>query len=89
MDVEEGVMMDPSKVEVITSWKAPSNVREVRSFLGFSNFYRGFIRNFASISNPLQTLTKKGTAFHWNEQHQTSSDTLKRLFITAPILQMW
>ena len=89
VDVEEGIKMDPSKIGAITSWKAPSNLREVRSFLGFANFYRGFIKDFASISNPLHSLTKKGTSFSWNEEHQTSLDNLKRLFITAPILQMW
>lgn len=89
INVEEGVKMDPKKIEAITSWDAPKSIKETRSFLGFSNFYRGFIKDFASISIPLHALTKKGALFHWDKQHQSSFDTLKRLFTSAPILKMW
>ena len=89
INVQEGIKMDPKKIEAITSWEPPKNIKEVRSFLGFANFYRGFIRDFASISDPLHALTKKGTPFIWNEQRQSAFDNLKQLFTTAPILNMW
>ena len=59
VNVKEGVKIDPRKIEAINAWEAPSNIREVRSFLEFANFYREFIKDFASIANPLHKLTKK------------------------------
>jgi hypothetical protein len=36
----EGIMMDPAKMETVKNWTTPENGRDVRSFLGFTNFYR-------------------------------------------------
>ena len=54
------VKMDPVKVEGIAKWPKPTTVKEVRSFLGFCNFYRAFIPSFSHIARPLNDLTKKG-----------------------------
>ena len=53
------VAMDPVKVEAVKEWKDPKNLKEVRGFLGFANFYRRFIKDFARIARPLNDLTKK------------------------------
>ena len=55
-----GVKVDPDKVLAICDWEEPNNVSEVRSFLGFSNFYREFIPRFSSVCEPLNNLTKRG-----------------------------
>ena len=48
--IEEGkVRMDPAKVKAVREWTVPKNLKEVRSFVGFSNFYRCFIKDFAKI----------------------------------------
>ena len=39
---EEGIGVDPSKIEVILEWKPPRNVAEVHSFLGLASYYRRF-----------------------------------------------
>jgi hypothetical protein len=54
------VKMDPVKVEGIANWPVPQTVKEVRSFLGFCNFYRAFIPSFSHTARPLNDLTKKG-----------------------------
>jgi len=54
-----GVMMRTRKVHSIRKWKAPRSVKEVQIFLGFSNFYRRFIKNFSKICKPI-TETLKG-----------------------------
>ena len=59
----EGLYIDPEKVEAIKSWKAPRTVKDVRSFLGFANFYRPFIPRFAELATPLIRLTKKDEVF--------------------------
>lgn len=58
----------------------------MRSFLGFANFYRRFIRDFADITAPLTALTKKDTKFVWDSTADKAFNQLKEMFITAPIL---
>jgi Reverse transcriptase (RNA-dependent DNA polymerase) len=49
--------MDPTKLTGIKDWPTPTNVKRVRSFLGFGNFYRRFIGHFAELARPLNNLT--------------------------------
>lgn len=83
---EEGISMDENKVKSILSWPVPKNVKELQSFLGFSNFYRRFILGFSSITRPLHDLTKKGSTFVWSSSCQSAFQTLKSSFTTAPVL---
>ena len=63
--VREGeVAMDPVKVEAVTSWPTPKNLKDVRGFIGFANFYRRFIKDFSKITCPLYNLIKKGHALY-------------------------
>jgi hypothetical protein len=55
----EGIKINPGKVEAIKKWEAPTTVKGVRSFIGFSNFYRGFIKNFSEVAAPLMLLIRK------------------------------
>lgn len=86
MDVDDGLKMDPGKIEAIKEWKPPTTLREVRAFLGFTNYYRDFIPNNTIVREPLVRLTKKGTPFVWGEDQQTAFDTLKQKYIESPIL---
>ena len=52
----EGIESDPKKIEAIQNWKRPITVHDVRSFLGFTNYYRRFIHKYAQIANPLNKL---------------------------------
>ena len=48
------------KMQAVTDWEVPINVRHIQSFLGFTNFFRRFIRDYSSIESPLYNLTEKG-----------------------------
>lgn len=52
----EGVSTDPSKVEVVSQWRQPETVGELRSFLGFASYYRRFVEGFAKFAAPLHRL---------------------------------
>ena len=85
IDAGKGIRMDPEKVKAIMEWEAPRTVRGVRSFLGFANFYRRFIRNFAQVAAPLTRLTGDVT-FEWGAEEQLAFERLKEAFITEPNL---
>ena len=70
--------MDPIKVEGITKWPVPTTVKQVRSFLGFCNFYCVFIPKFSDIARPLNDLTKKNYQWHWDTSQQYAFEELKR-----------
>lgn len=55
---EKGVETDPEKVSALKSWPTPRTLRELRSFLGFSGYYRRFISGYATIAKPLNDLTR-------------------------------
>ena len=78
--------MDPAKVQAIVSWEVPTCLREVRSFIGFCNFYRRFIRGFSKIAGSLNALAKKGKLFEWNEVCEQAFQRLKQRVIEAPVL---
>ena len=83
---ENGVSTDPSKVSKILDWPIPRNVCELRSFLGLTSYYRGFIKDFAKIAVPLHRLTEKNKPFVWSESCLEAFNELKRELTNHPIL---
>ena len=83
------VSMDPVKVKAVTDWPTPRNLRELRGFLGFANFYRRFIKDFAKLARPLNNLTKKDTPWTWNGSQRQAFQALKDTFSRKPILAVW
>ena len=89
MVITEGkITMDSVKVKGIWDWLTPTMVKEVRSFLGFGNFYRKFINKFLELAAPLNGLLKKDKTFDWTPECQASFDTLKHQFTAEPVLMM-
>ncbi|QSS72061.1 hypothetical protein I7I50_03115 [Histoplasma capsulatum G186AR] len=87
IEAERGVRMDPKKVEAILNWEAPVSVKGTRSFLGFANFYRRFIKDFSDIARPLTDLTRKDAVFQWTNEASAAFKKLKHMFTSAPMLQ--
>ena len=63
----DGVMVDPSKIEAVKNWERPTNVTEIRSFVGLANYYRRFVKGFSSIAAQLTNLTKQSVPFVWSD----------------------
>ena len=80
--------MDPKKLAGVQEWPVPTKVKHVQAFLGLTNFYRRFIKDFAKIAKPLTNLTKKDQKWVWEEEQQTAFEALKNAFTSAPILRI-
>ena len=82
----KGISVDPRKIEAVVEWEVPTNVIEVRSFLGMAGYYRRFVEGFSRIAQPLTNLTKKNVKFVWGDDCEQSFQELKRRLTSAPIL---
>lgn len=84
----KGVSTDQSKVKEVAQWPTPTNVKEVRAFLGLAGYYRRFVRHFGMIAKPLTTLLKKREQFVWNTNTENAFQALKQALISAPVLAL-
>ena len=78
----EGIAVDPTKVDTVTNWEAPTIVGEIRSFLGLTGYYRRPIENFLKIEKPMTQLLKD-TKSKWTEDCEASFQELKECLTTA------
>jgi len=85
---ENKVQMDEEKLSGVLEWPVPTKVKQVQAFLGFVNFYRRFIENFAKMSKPLSDLTKKDSTWTWGKEQQNTFEVLKKAFTTAQVLRI-
>ena len=76
----------PVKTAAIKDWPTPTNLKELRSFIGFCNFYRMFIANFSQIAHPLHLLTKKDQEYVWEETQKQAFEELKNRLTSSPVL---
>jgi hypothetical protein len=81
-----GILVDPGKVRDVLNWMPPTNVLEIRSFLGLAGYYRWFIKDFSKIARPMMKLLEKNKAFEWIAECQASFEELKKRLTSAPVL---
>jgi hypothetical protein len=82
----EGTRPDPSKIDVVVHFPVPKTVTDVRSFLGFTGYYRNYVKGYARMAVPLFELTKKEVAFVWDLGCQSSFEALKGALVVASVL---
>jgi hypothetical protein len=83
---DKGIAPDPAKIEKVQNFLIPTNLTELRGFIGLASYYRRFIQDFATITAPLNKLLKKDTPFIWTDECQQAFEFLKDALTTAPIL---
>ena len=97
----EGVEADTDKTRTLQNWKVPSNVEELRSFLGFTGYFRKFVKDYAKIARCLNDLLvgngrpsnrksrkkqKSAVEWKWDEEHQEAYDTLIAKLMSPPVM---
>jgi hypothetical protein len=82
----EGTRPDPNKIDVVRRFPVPTNITNVRSFLGLTGYYRKYIKGYSKMAGPLFELTKKDVVFVWDQGRQSAFDDLKRALVQAPVL---
>ncbi|KAL0561485.1 hypothetical protein IC582_001913 [Cucumis melo] len=83
----EGVEVDSEKIKAVADCPCPTNIREVRGFLGLTGYYRRFVQHYGSIAAPLTQLLKKG-GFKWNEESEKAFLKLKSAMMSLPTLAL-
>ncbi|KAL4347798.1 hypothetical protein GQ457_17G006860 [Hibiscus cannabinus] len=81
------ISMDKEKVKCILEWPTPTNIKELRGFLGLSGYYRRFIRDFGGTAKPLTELLKKN-AWGWTREAEEAMKKLKAAMTSAPVLAL-
>ncbi|XP_062111544.1 uncharacterized mitochondrial protein AtMg00860-like [Humulus lupulus] len=83
---QEGIIVDPAKIDSILQWDRPNNITEVRSFLGLASYYHHFVEYFSQIVMPLTKLTRKDLKFVWDDSCEEAFKELKQRLTTTPVL---
>ena len=73
----------PGKSEIIKNAQVPINVTELKSFLGFINYYHKHLQNFSFFREPLHCLLRKETPWKWTEKENNSFKKAKKLLSSA------
>ena len=81
-----GLSINPENIRAVTEWPTPTCVREVESFLGFVNYHRVYVKDFAEIASPLYELTGRKATFHWEKTHEIAFLTLKSKMTSTPVM---
>ncbi len=84
---EHGIKPDPNKIKSVLEFPIPATVKQIKSFLGLSGYYRKFIKSYSLIAKPITNLLKKGVTFNWDDNCQKAFDCLKSSLCSEPILQ--
>jgi hypothetical protein len=83
---KEGLAVDPKKVADILNWKAPTDARGIKSFIGMAGYYRRFIEGFSKITEPMTALLGNKVEFKWTQKYQEAFEALKEKLTIAPVL---
>ena len=93
---KEGIRTDPRKTEVIHQWMRPQTLKDLRQFLGFTSYYRKFVKGYAQLAAPLHELTgvlvqlKRGKKVRigdrWKTAQEDAFQKIKRAFTSSLVL---
>nr|GEZ96887.1 hypothetical protein [Tanacetum cinerariifolium] len=86
--MNQGIHVDPAKIESVKDWASPKSPMEIRQFLGLAGYYWRFIEGFSKIAKPMTKLTQKKVKFEWGDKQEAAFHLLKQKLCSAPILAL-
>lgn len=86
---KDGLKTNAGLVKAIREWPAPQTQREVMQFLGLTNFYHQYVKDYANIALPLTALLGSTAIFKWTVEQQKAFDALKDAVTSAPVLRIY
>ena len=84
---EEGVKIDPKKIDAMVDCPMPKSLKAFRDFLGLIGYYRKLIKGYGQIVSPFTALLKKN-AFLWNDKVEKAFEELKAAVSQPPVLEL-
>nr|GFB64169.1 reverse transcriptase domain-containing protein [Tanacetum cinerariifolium] len=84
----QGIHVDPAKIESVKDWASPKSPTEIHQFLGLAGYYRRFIERFSKIAKPMTKLTQKKVKFEWGDKQEATFQLLKQKLCSALILAL-
>ena len=83
----DGVKPNPKKLEAVIAAPTPTDVSQLRSFIGLMNYYGKFIPNLASVLSPLYRLLQKNVVWRWGKQQRDAFEQAKESLVSGTVLQ--
>ena len=77
-----GIEIQKEKMSGVLEWPRPKTVKDVQKFLGLTNYYRQFVKDFAKIAKLLHRLVRKNKKWNWGEEQEKAFKELKQIFTT-------
>ena len=84
--IEKGLHPTDTKVKEVQKAPAPSNVSELKSFLGLLNYYNKFLPNLSSVLSPLYCLLQADKIWTWDHEEEESFTAVKALLSSFKLL---
>ena len=84
---KDGIAMSKQYTKVVDDWPVPASAKEVERFVGFANYHRSFIKDYAKRASPLYSVTGK-RAFQWGQEQEEAFTDLKEALVTTPVLAL-
>ena len=85
----EGLKPDPEKIKAIRDMKEPSNVTELRGFIGFVQYLAKFLPNLSDVIEPLRKLTKQDMKWKWSDKESKAFNKTKEMLAKEPVLRYY
>nr|GEU69870.1 reverse transcriptase domain-containing protein [Tanacetum cinerariifolium] len=84
----QGLHIDPAKIEAVKNWASPTTPTEIRQFLRLAGYYQRFIKDFSKIAKSLTELNQKNKKYIWGKDQETAFQLLKQKLCEALILAL-
>nr|GEU29993.1 reverse transcriptase domain-containing protein [Tanacetum cinerariifolium] len=86
--LNQGIHVDPAKIESIKDWAPPKNYNRDSSLLGLADYYQGFVEGFLKIAKSMTKLSQKKVKFDWCDKEEAAFQLIKQKLCSAPILAL-